>query len=47
MGRQTSLCLFYLILEQVSSNHEEVHCGGALSNSERNRSDKFLPGKST
>ena len=46
MGRQTNLCLFYQILEQVSPNPEEVHCGGALSNLERNRSNKFLPGKS-
>ena len=44
--RVVTLITFVLlqILEQVSPNPEEVHCGGALSYPERNRSQKFLPG---
>ena len=34
------------ILEQVSPNPEEVHCGAALGYPDRNRSQNFLPGKS-
>ena len=39
------LFILLQILEQVSPNPEEVHCGGALSYPGRNRSQKFLPGK--
>ena len=46
MGSSHSFILLQ-ILEQVSPNPKEVHCGGALSYPERNRSQEFLPGKST
>ena len=44
-GKGSSLPSFLQILEQVSPNPEEIHCSGALSYPERNRSEKFLPGK--